>query len=88
MAATKQASKGIHPDFEIQGRRHQKSKTAVSVAPQSFKKKNKNKQNLPFPSVEEAKKLTTKSIGIKLILRLLLFNLHQYDAIDQHTALL
>ena len=40
--------RGIHPDFETQGRRHQKSKTGVSVAPQkglvsskNFKKKKK-----------------------------------------------
>ena len=26
--------RGIHPGFETQGRRHQKSKTGVSVAPQ------------------------------------------------------
>ena len=28
------ASEGIHPGFETQGRPHQKSKTVVSVAPQ------------------------------------------------------
>ena len=36
------APEGIHPTFETQGRRHQKSKTGVSVAPQkglvSYKK--------------------------------------------------
>ena len=30
----KQASKGIHPGFKTPGRRHQKSKIGVSVAPQ------------------------------------------------------
>ena len=34
MQVTKHASEGIHPGFETQGRRHQKSKTRVSVAPQ------------------------------------------------------
>ena len=45
---------GIHPGFEIQGRRHQKFKTGVAVAhekdlcpPRNFKKnKNKNKNLL------------------------------------------
>ena len=32
--ARKYASKGIHPGFKTQGRRHQKSKTGVSVIPQ------------------------------------------------------
>ena len=31
---TKHTSEGIHPGFEIQGRRHQKSKIGVSVTPQ------------------------------------------------------
>ena len=30
MQVTKHASEGIHPDFETQGRRHQKSKTGIS----------------------------------------------------------
>ena len=34
MQARKHASEGIHPGFETQGRRHQKPKTGVSVAPQ------------------------------------------------------
>ena len=34
MQATKHSSKGVHSGFEIQGRRHQKSKTGVSVASQ------------------------------------------------------
>ena len=35
LCAGKEAHKrGIHPDFETQGRRHQKSKTGISVAPQ------------------------------------------------------
>ena len=55
----KACKQGIHPGFETQGRRYQKSKTGVSVAPQkglmSFKifflKKKKNfffKINLPM----------------------------------------
>ena len=32
MQAMKHANEGIHPCFETQGRCHQKSKTAVSVA--------------------------------------------------------
>ena len=32
MQVTKHASEGIHRDFETQGRRHQKSKTGVSVS--------------------------------------------------------
>ena len=35
-------AKGIHPGFEIQGRRHQKSKTEVSVAPQKGLMSSKN----------------------------------------------
>ena len=44
---------GIHPGFETQGRRHQKSKTGVSVAPQKglvsykfFLKKKKKKKSI------------------------------------------
>ena len=48
------ASEGIHPGFETQGRRHQKSKTGVSVAPQKglvsykifLKKKKKKKKEI------------------------------------------
>ena len=47
-AGDKAHKQGIHPGFETQGRRHQKSKTGVSVAPQkgpvsskNFKKKKK-----------------------------------------------
>ena len=32
-AGDKARKRGIHPGFETQGRRHQKSKTGVSVAP-------------------------------------------------------
>ena len=32
--ARKQASEGMHPDFETQGRHHLESKIGVSVAPQ------------------------------------------------------
>ena len=35
----KKACKRVHPSFETQGRRHQKSETGVSVAPQFFLKK-------------------------------------------------
>ena len=48
----KLASKGIHLGFETQGRRHQKSKTGVSMAPKkglvSYKKFNNNKNLLIF----------------------------------------
>ena len=37
-------AKGIHSGFETQGRRHQKSKTGVSEAPKSFKKKKEKKK--------------------------------------------
>ena len=33
-AGDKASKRGIHPDFETQGRRHHKSKTGVSAAPQ------------------------------------------------------
>ena len=33
-AGEKIRKQGIHPGFEIQGRRYQKSKTGVSVAPE------------------------------------------------------
>ena len=33
-ADNKACKRGIHPDFETQGRRHQNVKTGVSVAPQ------------------------------------------------------
>ena len=34
VAPMKHVNEGIHPCFETQGRRHQKSKIGVSVAPQ------------------------------------------------------
>ena len=34
MQARKHANKSFHPGFETQGKRHQKFKTGVSVAPQ------------------------------------------------------
>ena len=46
----KHASEGIHPGFETQGRRHQKSKTGVSVDPQKglVYYKNLKKKNFKF----------------------------------------
>ena len=50
MQARKHASGGIHLGFETQGRRHQKSKTGVSVAPRkghlSYKNLKKKKIQL------------------------------------------
>ena len=37
MQAMKHTCEGINPGFETHGRRHQKSKTRVSVAPQKIK---------------------------------------------------
>ena len=34
-ASEKACKRGIHPGFETQGRRHQKSKTGVPMGPQS-----------------------------------------------------
>ena len=49
--ARKHTNNGIHPGFETQGRRHQKSKTGVSVTPQkglvsykNLKRKKKKKK--------------------------------------------
>ena len=41
-AGDKAGKRGIHPGFETQGRRHQKSKTGVSVAPQKGLASSKN----------------------------------------------
>ena len=38
----KARKRGIHPGFETQGRRHQKSKTGVSVAPRKGLTSSKN----------------------------------------------
>ena len=41
-AGNKARKRGIHPGFETQGRRHQKSLTGVSVAPQKGLMSSKN----------------------------------------------
>ena len=41
-AGDKARKRGIHPGFETQGRRYQKSKTGVSVAPQKGLVSSKN----------------------------------------------
>ena len=38
----RERKQGIHPGFETQGRRHQKSKTGVSVAPRKGLMSSKN----------------------------------------------
>ena len=52
-AGDKAHKQGIHPSFETQGRRHQKSKTGVSVAPlkglTSSKNLEEQKETLPSP---------------------------------------
>ena len=52
----KARKRGIHPGFETQGRRHKKSKTGVSVAPQKGLMSSKN-----FFKKED--KIITKIIG-------------------------
>ena len=44
-AGDKARKRGIHPGFESQGRRHQKSKTGVSVAPRKGLMSSKNLKN-------------------------------------------
>ena len=57
--------RGIHPGFETQGRRHQKSKTGVSVVPQKglvFSKNWKNRRNPQATPVLSASPLRTHSV--------------------------
>ena len=49
-AGEKARKRGIHPGFEPLGRRHQKSKTGVSVAPQKRLMSSNLKTNVCFLS--------------------------------------
>ena len=53
----KHGSEGIQPGFETQGRRHQKSKTGLSVAPQKglLSSKNFKKKSIPVGCVPPAR---------------------------------